>query len=113
MPSPFSPPPGGGGGTEGGTQSAKGRTDDGVDPGDGRSDATTPSNGLPARTLHPKLGGEIDGLTGGGPPGAPTIDKQVLADPIRLMGSSTPVQQVPAFPGSNNPPPPECDWSER
>ena len=34
--------------TDGGTQSEKGRTGDGVDPGDGRSDATTPSDGLPA-----------------------------------------------------------------
>ena len=50
MPSSFSPPPGGGRDTDGGTESAKDRTGDGVDPGDGWSDATTPSDGLPAET---------------------------------------------------------------
>uniref|UniRef100_A0AAV1TNM1 Uncharacterized protein n=1 Tax=Peronospora matthiolae TaxID=2874970 RepID=A0AAV1TNM1_9STRA len=56
MSSPCSPPPGGEGNTDGGTQGAEVRSGEVAAPGDGWSDAITPSEGLPAKTA-PHAGG--------------------------------------------------------
>uniref|UniRef100_A0AAV1UNS3 Uncharacterized protein n=1 Tax=Peronospora matthiolae TaxID=2874970 RepID=A0AAV1UNS3_9STRA len=53
------------------------------------------------RKLHPPLGGELGGTTGGGYPGAASLDGQAPVDPNQLMGSPPLEQPAPTDTGSS------------